>query len=100
MKRIPINTTADGLSGALYFGYYKSGACTLIGGGYGAAGVAVMEICDEERFDTLGDVVGHINSSQDGAICHFGSIVPCLTSGHGNCPKVIVYEDVPSASGD
>ena len=34
MKRtIPLNTTADGLSGALYSGYYKSGACTLIGGG-------------------------------------------------------------------
>ena len=41
-----------------------------------------------------GDIVGHINSSQDGAICHERAIVPCLTSGHGNCPKVILYEDM------
>lgn len=40
-----------------------------------------------------GGVVGYINSSQDGAICHRDAIVPCLTSGHGNCPKVIEYDD-------
>lgn len=43
--------------------------------------------------DSLGNIVGKINSSQDGVIVHINSIVPCLTSGHGNCPKVVVIDD-------
>lgn len=42
-------------------------------------------------------VVGYINSSQDGAICCGDAIVPCLTSGHGNCPKVVVYESMDAS---
>jgi len=37
-------------------------------------------------------VFGKINSSQDGVIVTADMLAPCLTSGHGNCPKVIVYE--------
>ena len=46
------------------------------------------------EYGCSGGVVGYINSSQDGAICHENAVVPCLTSGHGNCPKVILNEDV------
>lgn len=45
-------------------------------------------------YGSAGDIVGKVNSSQDGAVCHRNAVVPCLTSGHGNCPKVITYEDV------
>lgn len=38
------------------------------------------------------DIVGKINSSQDGVIITMNSLVPCLTSGHGNCPKIVIYE--------
>lgn len=39
------------------------------------------------------NILGKINVSQDGVICYPWSIVPCLTSGHGNCPKVVVIND-------
>ena len=36
------------------------------------------------------EVAGRVNSSQDGIIVRGGGISPCLTAGHGNCPKVVV----------
>ena len=33
---------------------------------------------------------GELNSSQDGLVVMGGGISPCLTAGHGNCPKVLV----------
>lgn len=83
MKKIlPINTTADGCAFTVRARY--DGAClkSLTGGG---------RILPE--YGGLGGVVGYVNTSQDGAICHKRAIVPCLTSGHGNCPKVIMYVD-------
>lgn len=83
MKKIlPINTTADGCAFTIRARY--DGAClrSLTGGG---------RILPEYR--SSGDLVGYINSSQDGAICHRNAVVPCITSGHGNCPKVALYED-------
>lgn len=37
--------------------------------------------------------IGKINSSQDGVIVSLRGCAPCLTSGHGNCPKIIFEED-------
>ena len=34
-------------------------------------------------------ILGKVNSSQDGVIVDGGGISPCLTSGHGNCPKIL-----------
>lgn len=81
-KVLPINTTSDGCAFTLRARY--DGAClrSLTGGGW------ILP-----KYGSYGDIVGHINSSQDGAIIHKRAIVPCLTSGHGNCPKVIVYEN-------
>lgn len=44
---------------------------------------------------SIGDLrlVGKINTSQDGKVITMSSIVPCLTSGHRNSPKIIVHED-------
>ena len=81
-KLIPINTTDDGCAFAIVTRY--EGRCYLKSM---TSGGGVLP-----RYWSPG-VVGYINSSQDGAICHRNGIVPCLTSGHGNCPKVIVYED-------
>ena len=36
-------------------------------------------------------VVGRVNSSQDGIVVDMGGVAPCLTSGHGNCPKIAEY---------
>lgn len=38
-------------------------------------------------------VIGSVNSSQDGVIVSWAGSAPCLTSGHGNCPKIIYGED-------
>lgn len=83
MKRIPINTTNTGEAFGLKFSYFKNASLTTL-----TRGGRSLPL-----HRSLGDVVGYINSSQDGAICHRGSIVPCLTSGHGNCPKIIYTED-------
>lgn len=38
-------------------------------------------------------VVGELNSSQDGVVVTGGGCSPCLTAGHGNCTKVMkTYE--------
>lgn len=39
--------------------------------------------------------LGKINSSQDGVVVYEWSVAPCLSAGHGNCPKVILcdYEE-------
>ena len=80
-KQIPINVTDDGCAFAIVTRY--EGRCYLKS--MTSGGVLSSNGCS--------GVVGYINSSQDGAICHRRAIVPCITSGHGNCPKVIVYED-------
>ena len=79
-KQIPINTTADGCAFTIRARY--DGAClkSLTGG----------RLLPE--YGRAGDLAGKINSSQDGIICYPWAVVPCLTSGHGNCPKVIMYE--------
>lgn len=84
MKTIkPINVTADGCAFAIVTRYEgRAYLKSMTGGG------RLLPL-----HGSSGDIVGHINSSQDGAICHIGAIVPCLTSGHGNCPKVIAYVD-------
>lgn len=82
MKRKPINVTANGCAFTIRTGYERH-ACLN--------GMTRGGLLPGNR--SLGDVVGYINSSQDGAICHRNATVPCLTSGHGNCPKVIVYEE-------
>ena len=33
-------------------------------------------------------VMGKISSSQDGVVVSRFGIAPCLTAGHGNCPKI------------
>lgn len=38
-------------------------------------------------------ILGKMNNSQDGVIVDGGGISPCLTSGHGNCPKIVEYEE-------
>lgn len=43
--------------------------------------------------DDIVIVIGKVNSSQDGVIVSSSGCVPCLTSGHGNCPKIIFEED-------
>lgn len=100
MKMIPFNTETDGTSRTVKAQYYKNGFVNFfIGGDYGATGV--LEVFVEESRGSirmlgdvgLDDVVGKINSSQDGVIVHMDAIAPCLTSGHGNCPKVVeIYE--------
>lgn len=81
-KIIPLNTTSDGCAFTIVTRYEgRAYLKSMTGGGrilplHGSSGV-----------------VGYINSSQDGAICHKGAIVPCLTSGHGNCPKIVTYEE-------
>lgn len=35
-------------------------------------------------------VVGKMNNSQDGKIVDADGIAPTHTSGHGNCPKILV----------
>lgn len=40
-------------------------------------------------------VVGKINNSQDGKIVDADGIAPTHTSGHGNCPKVLVENTPP-----
>lgn len=50
-----------------------------------------------KRTDTV-VVIGSINSSQDGVIVSIMGCAPCLTSGHGNCPKVVYYEDKDTPS--
>lgn len=40
------------------------------------------------------NILGKINVSQDGVICFPWSIAPTLTSGHGNCPKVVLCEEI------
>lgn len=48
MKRlVPINTDGDGNASTILAGYYKFGAATLIGGGYGTSGTAIIEIADD-----------------------------------------------------
>lgn len=37
--------------------------------------------------------VGKINVSQDGVIVLGQGLAPCLTSGHGNCPKVLMNDE-------
>ena len=46
------------------------------------------------------NVLGKINSSQDGVIIYEWSVAPCLTSGHGNCPKVVLIYDTEDSTGD
>jgi len=46
--------------------------------------------------------VGKINSSQDGVIFDTNGEVQCLSSGHGNVPKILINEkemDNPLQSG-
>ena len=38
-------------------------------------------------------IAGELNSSQDGVVVMGGGISPCLTAGHGNCPKIIIVKD-------
>lgn len=79
----PINTTADGCAFTIVTRYEgRAYLKSMTGGGR----ILPLHGCS-------GGVVGKINSSQDGTICHLGAIAPCLTSGHGNCPKVITYVD-------
>ena len=83
MRRIPINTTADGCAFTIVTRYEgRAYLKSMTGGGR----ILPLHGC-------AGGVVGYINSSQDGAICHRDAIGPCLTSGHGNCPKVIWKEE-------
>lgn len=83
MKMIPINTTADGCAFTIVTRYEgRAYLKSMTGGG------RILPLHGSD-----GSVVGKINASQDGAICHRNAIVPCLTSGHGNCPKVIWYEE-------
>ena len=82
-KQKPINVTDEGLAFALRARYASAAYLKGLTGG------RIFPL-----YGSDGDIVGHINSSQDGAICHKRAIVPCLTSGHGNCPKVILYEDM------
>lgn len=43
--------------------------------------------------------LGKINSSQDGVVVYEWSVAPCLSAGHGNCPKVVLlYEPEDSTS--
>ena len=114
---VPWNTENDGTSRTIKAQYYKNGFVNFfIGGDYGATGVfeycgegdsedgivGVLQVRSADAIDgrlrdigndSLGNIVGKINSSQDGVIVHVNSIVPCLTSGHGNCPKVVVIDD-------
>ena len=106
LKLIPFNTETDGTSRTVKAQYYKNGFVNFfIGGDYGATGVmcvteegsrgSIRLLCD----DVFDNVVGSINSSQDGVIVHSDGFAPCLTSGHGNCPKIIeIYEIEDTAS--
>lgn len=38
-------------------------------------------------------MLGRVNSSQDGVVVDKKGIAPCLTSGYGNCPKIVEYEE-------
>ena len=40
--------------------------------------------------------VGKINSSQDGIIFDTNGEVQCLSSGHGNVPKILINENIDS----
>ena len=64
IELFPINVDNQGNAPTIVSGYYKFGFATLLGGGYGVTGAAVIEICDEERFDTLGDM-GRIRVPDD-----------------------------------
>lgn len=44
-----MNTDGEGNSSTILAGYYKFGVATLIGGGYGTSGTAIMEIYEEDR---------------------------------------------------
>lgn len=44
--------------------------------------------------------LGKINSSQDGVIIYEWSIAPCLSAGHGNCPKVVLTYDIEDKASD
>lgn len=100
MRKIPFNTETDGTSRTIKAQYYKNGFVNFfIEGDYGSTGV--LEVLVDERRGSIrmfgdvemDDVVGKINSSQDGVIVHMDAVAPCLTSGHGNCPKVVeLYE--------
>lgn len=79
----PLNDQ-DGMYRTIKSQYYKNSAANFIRqGSMGATGVLDARIFE----------VGKINSSQDGVVVNPNGIVPCLTSGHGNCPKVI--EPIP-----
>jgi hypothetical protein len=44
------------------------------------------------------EVVGKISSSQDGVVISPQGIAPTHTSGHGNCPKVMLRDYESSRS--
>lgn len=44
--------------------------------------------------------LGKINSSQDGVIVYEWSVAPCLSAGHGNCPKVVLLYEAEDTKRD
>ena len=50
--RVTLNTDADACCSTLLSGYFKYGVATLIGGGYGTTGTAVMEIYEKKCITT------------------------------------------------
>jgi len=44
--------------------------------------------------------LGKINSSQDGVIVYEWSVAPCLSAGHGNCPKVVLLYETEDTKRD
>ena len=47
----PINTDKDGNASTILSGYFKYGVATLIGGGYGTSGTAIVEVYEKDDTD-------------------------------------------------